>query len=147
MTPLVELRRSWSLPEDVLGSTFIQSLMQSHWLEVHYMHDLMWLLLFVHVLIQFRLPIVDWMPRKENAYIFICLLCCYFRGVCESHSCFEERASTFVFFSSQKVHFSKLMQYFLTDKWALFIKQFTERAGFLAEMRITTEHSDLKRQT
>lgn len=26
----------------------------------------------------------------------MCLLCYYFRGVCESHSCFEEKVSTFV---------------------------------------------------
>lgn len=44
----------------------------------------------------------------EKAYIFMCVLCSYFRGVCESHSCFEEEASTFVFlffFGSQKVPF------------------------------------------
>lgn len=38
----------------------------------------------------------------------MCVLCSYFRGVCESHSCFEEEASTFVFlffFGSQKVPF------------------------------------------
>ena len=37
----------------------------------------------------------------EKAYIFMCVLCYYFRGVCESHSCFEEEISTFVGFFQQ----------------------------------------------
>lgn len=41
-----------------------------------------------------------------------CLFFFFFKGVCESHSCFEEKASTFVFFSTQKVYSSEGWSFF-----------------------------------
>lgn len=47
----------------------------------------------------------------------MCLLCYYFRGVCESYSCFEEKVWTFVcsFFPAVKKYFFKDWDFFVVD--------------------------------
>lgn len=46
----------------------------------------------------------DKKEKKKYTYLYV-FLCCYFRGVCESHSRFEEKASTFVFSAVRKYFF------------------------------------------
>lgn len=54
-----------------------------------------------------------WTGLYKRTYIFMCLLCYYFRGVCESYSCFEEKVWTFVcsFFPAVKKYFFKGWDY------------------------------------
>lgn len=85
-----------------LHDLFWAGLVRPYWLLVHYMHVLIWLLLFVSSLNSVTRRTGPDRTKKKKAYIFMCLLCCYFRGVWESHSCFEEKVSSFVFFRSQK---------------------------------------------
>lgn len=83
--------------------------------------------------------------KKKKTYIFMCLLCYHFREVCESHSCFEERVSTFVFSAVRKYTFLRAdatLQHFCSGQIESSLVRirfkgnpqvFAERAGLLME--------------